>query len=272
MPIKNKTPQEHPSAETKLDPPMSLVDHLIELRSRLILSLIVFMVSTGSAYYFAESIFGFLVTPLAKILEGTSTHRLIYTGLAEAFVTYLKVALFVGGFIAFPFVVIQVWKFIAPGLYRHERRVFLKFLIATPLLFLTGAAFAYYLVIPAAWKFFLQFETQGHSTTLPIQLEARISEYLSMTLQLIFVFGVCFLLPVLVLLLNRIGLLHFELLARTRRYAFLLILITSAILTPPDMISMIALAAPLYLLYEISILLVKLLEKQQSLITRDHSA
>jgi sec-independent protein translocase protein TatC len=242
---------------------MSLLEHLIELRQRLLACLIVFVASAGLAYYFAEPIFSFLVMPLAKVLDNSITHRLIYTGLSEAFVTYIKVALFTGAFISFPFVVVQIWRFIAPGLYQHERKLFFKFMIFTPLLFLTGAAFAYFIVIPSAWRFFLQFESPAIAGTLPIQLEARLSEYLSMTLQLLFAFGFCFLLPVLVLLLNRIGVLSINLLTSSRRYAFLLILILSAILTPPDVLSMIGLAAPLYFLYEVSILIVRMVEKRQ---------
>lgn len=246
---------------------MSLLEHLIELRQRLLSCLGVFVVSAGIAYYFAEAIFAFLVMPLAKVLDHSFTHRLIYTGLSEAFVTYIKVALFTGAFISFPFVVVQVWRFIAPGLYQHERKVFFKFILFTPILFLAGAAFAYYVVIPSAWRFFLQFETPGLAGSLPIKLEARLSEYLSMTLQLLFAFGICFLLPVLVLLLNRIGLLSIQLLTKSRRYAFLLILILSAVLTPPDVLSMIGLAAPLYLLYEVSIIIVRLVEKRHLKLT-----
>jgi sec-independent protein translocase protein TatC len=252
---------------------MSLLEHLIELRQRLLACLGVFVVSAGISYCFAEAIFAFLVMPLAKVLDHSLSHRLIYTGLSEAFVTYVKVALFTGAFFSFPFVVVQVWRFIAPGLYKHERKVFFKFILFTPLLFLAGAAFAYYIVIPSAWRFFLQFESPGLAGSLPIQLEARLSEYLSTILQLVFAFGVCFLLPVLVLLLNRIGVLSIQLLTHSRRYAFLLILILSAILTPPDVFSMIWLAVPLYLLYEISIVIVKLVEKRRlQLTSKEHRA
>lgn len=257
---KNKT-------DSKPNQSMSLLEHLIELRQRLLTCLVVFVASAGIAYYFAEPIFSFLVMPLATVLDHSITHRLIYTGLSEAFVTYVKVALFTGAFISFPFVVVQIWRFIAPGLYQHERKLFFKFMIFTPLLFLAGAAFAYYIVIPSAWRFFLQFESPAIAGSLPIQLEARLSEYLSMTLQLLFAFGICFLLPVLVLLLNRINILSIQLLTQSRRYAFLLILILSAILTPPDVLSMIGLAAPLYMLYEVSIIIVRLVEKKQPQIT-----
>jgi sec-independent protein translocase protein TatC len=255
----------HQKAEkkSKLSQPMSLLEHLIELRQRLMACLLMFVISAGIAYYFAEPLFSFLVMPLAKVLDHSFTHRLIYTGLSEAFVTYVKVALFTGAFFSFPFVMVQVWRFIAPGLYQHERKVFFKFIVFTPLLFLTGAAFAYFIIIPSAWRFFLQFESPGQAGSLPIQLEAKLSEYLSMTLQLLFAFGLCFLLPILVLLLNRIGIMSIDLLTHSRRYAFLLILILSAVLTPPDVLSMIGLAVPLYLLYEISIMLVKLTEKRQ---------
>lgn len=252
--------------------PMSLLEHLIELRQRLLVCLGVFVASAGIAYYFAEPIFAFLVMPLAKALNDSGTHRLIYTGLSEAFVTYIKVALFTGAFFSFPFVAIQVWRFIAPGLYQHERKVFFKFILFTPLLFLTGASFAYFVIIPSAWRFFTQFESPGVAGSLPIQLEARLSEYLSMTLQLLFAFGICFLLPVLVLLLNRIGVLSIQLLTQSRRYAFLLILILSAVLTPPDVLSMIGLALPLYLLYEGSIVIVRFVGRQSQLTIKERRA
>jgi sec-independent protein translocase protein TatC len=254
---------ENQTKQTHSERAFPLLEHLIELRRRLVSCLIFFLFITSIAYYFGENIFAFLVAPLAHVLEGSLTHRLIYTGLPEAFVTYVKVSLFAGAFFAFPFVAIQIWKFIAPGLYEHERQAFFKFIVATPLLFLSGAAFAYYLVIPGAWRFFLQFESPRQAGSLPIQLEARISEYLSMTLQMLFAFGICFLLPIVVLLLNRAGLMNFDTLRRTRRYAFIVILIIAAVLTPPDVLSMIGLAAPLYLLYETSIWIVKLMERKE---------
>ena len=231
---------------------MNLLSHALELRTRLIACLVFLLICAGIAYAYAQEIFAFLLTPLP---EGES-RRLIYTGLPEAFLTYVKLALWTGVFVALPFIFLQVWRFVAPGLYANERRVFLLFMGLTPLLFFTGAAFSFYVVIPNAWKFFLSFE-QTHGVGVPIVLEARISEYLSLTLQLIFAFGGAFLLPVVLFILNKIGVLSAGQLASGRRYAFVLILILAAILTPPDVFSMIALAIPLYFLYEMSIILIK---------------
>lgn len=241
-----------------------LLEHLIELRSRLIYCVAFFLVASGFSYFFAEHIFEFLVRPLSNALKNSPQHRLIYTSLPEAFLTYVKVSLFSGAFITFPFLAVQVWKFIAPGLYKNEQNTFIKFLIATPFLFLLGAVFAYYFIIPNAWNFFLQFETPASATALPIQLEARISEYLSMTLQLLFAFGICFQLPLVLVLLAQIGIVSADLLSKSRRYAILIILIVSAILTPPDVLSMIGLAVPLCILYELAIYLVKWTQKTTS--------
>lgn len=231
---------------------MSLLSHALELRTRLIACLVFMVISAGISYLYAQEIFAFLLTPLP---DGES-RRLIYTGLPEAFLTYVKLAIWTGVFVALPFIFLQVWRFVAPGLYKNERRIFILFMVLTPVLFFAGAAFSFYIVIPNAWKFFLSFE-QTQATAVPIVLEARISEYLSLTLQLIFAFGGAFLLPVILFILNKIGVVTAGQLASGRRYAFVLILILSAFLTPPDVFSMIALAIPLYFLYEMSIILIK---------------
>ena len=230
-----------------------LITHLIELRQRLIYCLIGFFLAFGVSYYFAQDVFVILVRPLAAIFGPDSGRRLIYTGLTEAFMTYIKIAMFSGAFISFPIIAIQVWKFIAPGLYANEKRAFLPFLIATPILFFAGAAFAYFFIIPNAWQFFVGFETPALDGGLPIQLEARVNEYLSITIQLLLAFGISFLLPIALILLARVGIVSVSSLRNKRKYAFLAILIVSAFITPPDVISMIGLAIPLYLLYEISI-------------------
>ncbi|MCK6418618.1 MAG: twin-arginine translocase subunit TatC [Alphaproteobacteria bacterium] len=233
-----------------------LITHLVELRGRLLWSLAAWLVASLICYGFAAQIYDFLVRPLAAAMNSAGPRRLIYTNLTEAFFTYIKVALCGGLFVTFPYILWQVWGFVAPGLLKNERKAFLPFLIATPLLFFIGAAFVYFLVMPAAWHFFLSFETTGMETALPIQLDAKVNEYLDLVLTLIFAFGLCFELPVLLALLARAGLITVETLRKGRRYAIVLIFAVAAVLTPPDILSQILLAVPLMALYEISILLI----------------
>jgi sec-independent protein translocase protein TatC len=239
-----------------------LLEHLLELRKRLMLCFAALLLTSCGAYMVAPQIYAFLVHPLATALEGEG-RRMIYTGLTEAFMTYMRLSVFAGAFVAMPFIIYQIWLFIVPGLYKQEKKAFLPFLVATPLLFFGGASFVYFVVIPMAWKFFTGFETLGSSTTLPIQLEARVSEYLALVMQLMFAFGICFQLPVLMTLLGRAGILHSSALVGKRRHAVVGALILSAFFTPPDVFSQLMLAVPLMGLYEISIVLMKLQERKR---------
>ena len=244
------------------DKPMPLLDHLIELRRRLIWSSVAFFLCFFVCYHFSTQIYSFLAEPLAHILEQRtgSPRRLIYTALYEAFFTYLKVAFFAAAFVSFPVVASQVWLFVAPGLYRSEKKAFMPFLIATPVLFVLGGALAYYLIFPVAWRFFLSFETPTGAGGLPIQLEAKVSEYLSLVMKLIFAFGIAFELPVALTLLAKVGIVSSRGLRKMRRYAYVGMFIVAAVLTPPDVITQTGLALPLILLYEVSILCARYVE------------
>ncbi len=243
---------------------MPLLDHLIELRSRLIYSVVAIFILFFICYYFSPSIYNFLVAPLADVLEQMGgQRRLIFTALHEAFFTYIKVAFFAALFLSFPFLAIQIWMFIAPGLYQNEKRAFAPFLIATPILFFMGGALVYYFVFPLAWKFFLSFEASGGAGVLPIQLEAKVDQYLSLVMRLIFAFGLCFELPVVMTLLGRVGLVTSKGMKEKRKYAIVITFIVAAILTPPDVISQIGLALPTMLLYEISIYSVRIIERSR---------
>lgn len=243
---------------------MPLLDHLMELRTRLIWTVFGFLIAFFACFAVAEPIYGFLVTPLAEImLEVGGTNRMIYTDLTEAFFTQIKVGFFAAAFISFPVFASQLWLFIAPGLYQHEKGALAPFLIASPILFATGSAFVYYFIMPMAWRFLLQFQTGADESVLPIELEARVGEYLGLVMKLIFAFGISFQLPVLLVLLARVGIVSADGLAERRKYAIVCVFVFAAIVTPPDVISQIGLAIPMMLLYEISIYACRIIERKR---------
>ena len=249
---------------TKNDNESGFIGHLTELRSRLINSFIFLFIFFIVCYFFAENIYSFLVAPYADAVKDDDTNRrMIFTALHETFITYLKVAFFAAMFVTSPIILTQVWKFVAPGLYKNEKKALAPYLIATPTLFLLGGLLVYYLIMPLAIKFFLTFETSAQVSNLPIQLEAKVNEYLSLIMRLIFAFGISFQLPVLLSLLARVGFIDSEYLKKRRKYVIVIIFAAAALLTPPDPITQIGLGIPLLILYELSILSVKLIEKRK---------
>ena len=245
------------------DKEVGFISHLTELRSRLINSFIFLFLFFVICYFFAEHLYGFFVEPYADaVREDGTQRRLIFTALQETFLTYLKVSFFTSLFITSPFILMQIWKFIAPGLYEHEKSSIIPYLVITPILFFLGGALVYYLIMPLAIKFFLSFESSGNITNLPIQLEAKVNEYLSLIMKLIFAFGLSFQLPVVLSLLARVGVIDSEFLKKRRKYVVVIIFAAAAILTPPDPITQIGLAIPLLILYELSIFSVSLIEKK----------
>jgi len=240
------------------------VSHLAELRQRLIHSFIFLIIFFVICYFFSEYIYGFLVDPFAQaVKDDNSNRRLIFTALQETFLTYLKVSFFTAFFVTCPYILMQIWKFVAPGLYKHEKKAIMPYLILTPILFFLGGMLVYYLIMPLAIKFFLSFESTGASTNLPIQLEAKVNEYLSLVMKLIFAFGISFQLPVVLSLLARIGIVDSDFLRTRRKYVVVIIFAAAAILTPPDPITQIGLAIPLLILYELSIFSVNLIKKKK---------
>ena len=238
--------------------------HFIELRRRLMISIICVLVGMGLCFGFADHLLEFLIAPLAQAMGEESTNRLIYTHLSEAFFVRIKLAFAAAMFLAMPVILVQIWMFIAPGLYQNERKAFLPWVAATPFLFLCGAAMVYYLIMPMAWPFFLGFQTGAEQTGLPIMLEARIGDYITLILTLIFAFGLCFQLPVLLSLMGRAGLVSADALRKGRKYTIVAAFVVGAFLTPPDIISQIGLALPIWLLYELSIFMVASIQAKTS--------
>ncbi|MDO9488812.1 MAG: twin-arginine translocase subunit TatC [Sphingomonadaceae bacterium] len=236
-----------------------LLDHLIELRQRLFKSIIALAIGFGIAFYFAGDIFRFLAQPYVEAVGPDGAKNLIYTKLYEAFFTEVKVALFAAFFFAFPVIANQVWAFVAPGLYKHEKRAFLPFIIATPVLFTMGAALAYYVVMPTAFRFFLGY--QQTTGTFSVSALPAIADYLSLVMNFIFAFGISFLLPVLLMLLERAGIVNRKQLQAGRRYAIVAAFVVAAVITPPDVISQLMLAIPMIILYELALVGIWLTER-----------
>ena len=240
-----------------------LMEHLLELRRRLMWSLLAVFLAFLVCFWFAKPIYNLLLWPYRLAVGSDVPIEMIYTAPQEFFFTQVKLAIFGAIFIAFPVIASQIYMFVAPGLYRNERQAFLPYLIATPILFLLGAALVYFVAMPLAMKFFLSMQQTG-DTQVQIHLTARVSEYLSLIMALILGFGICFQLPVLLTLLARAGIVTADGLKRYRRHAILGVFIVAAVLTPPDPISQISLAIPTILLYELSIYAVKLVEKKRA--------
>jgi sec-independent protein translocase protein TatC len=241
-----------------------LIEHLIELRQRLLRAIMAIFVAFLVCFYFADEIFNLLIIPYEQAAGPLREIKLIYTAPQEYFFTQMKLALFGALFVAFPIIANQIYKFVAPGLYRNERHAFLPFLIATPILFAIGAALVYFLVMPLAMTFFLSMEQAGGAGKASIELLPKVNEYLGLIMTLIFAFGLVFQLPVVLTLLGRAGIVSSEGLKSKRKWAIVIAFIVAAILTPPDPISQISLAIPTILLYEISIYAVRMVEQRRA--------
>ncbi|MEO9468570.1 twin-arginine translocase subunit TatC [Parasphingorhabdus sp.] len=250
-----------PAAPDIDDSKAPLLEHLIELRQRLLWAVVALVIAFAFSLFFADEIFGLLVVPLTDAFPA-GEGKLIYTKLYEAFFVEIKVAMFAAFFIAFPIISNQLWTFVAPGLYANEKKAFLPFLFATPVLFTAGAALAYYIVMPTAFRFFLGFEGQVGGLTQ--EALPAMGDYLSLVMQFILAFGVCFQLPVLLLLLNRAGLVTRDQLKGLRRYMVVAAFALAAILTPPDVVSQLMLGIPLILLYEVSLAIMWFTDRKRS--------
>lgn len=241
-----------------------LMEHLVELRQRLVRAIIAIAIAFVVCFYFADDIFNLLIIPYERAAGEEREIRLIYTAPQEYFFTQMKLALFGALFLAFPIIANQIYKFVAPGLYKNERQVFLPYLVATPVLFTMGAALVYFIIMPLALGFFLSLEQGPGEGRAIIELLPKVNEYLSLIMTLLFAFGLVFQLPVVLTLLARAGIVDAEGLRRKRKYAVVMAFIGAAVLTPPDPISQLGLAVPTLLLYELSIQAVRLVEKRRA--------
>ena len=262
----NPTPEDEAELESSKAP---LLEHLVELRNRLVRSVMAFLVCFILCFAVSRPLFAFLTQPLSDALAGQPNRSMIFTALYEQFFTYVKIGMFGALCLAFPYMAFQLWMFIAPGLYKHERKAFIPFLIATPVMFILGGSFVYYLMLPRVIRFFLSEEVASAPGQIAIQLAPRVGEYLSFVMTLIFAFGLCFELPVLLTLLGRVGIVSSQGLISARRYAIVGVFAVAAIVTPPDVFSQLSLAFPLVGLSEISIWCVKFIERGRA---RDEAA